>query len=45
MEKFKELEFDDINVQKILAGEFEENLKSISRMLKVSVSSRGTKIS
>jgi phosphate starvation-inducible PhoH-like protein len=44
MEKFKELEFDDINVQKILAGEFEENLKSISRMLKVSVSSRGTKI-
>jgi phosphate starvation-inducible PhoH-like protein len=44
MEKLKELEFDDINAQKILVGEFEENLKSISRMLKVSVSSRGTKI-
>jgi phosphate starvation-inducible PhoH-like protein len=44
MEKLRELEFDDINVQRILVGEFEENLKSISRMLKVSVSSRGTKI-
>jgi phosphate starvation-inducible PhoH-like protein len=44
MEKLKELEFEDINAQRILAGEFEENLKSISRMLKVSISSRGTKI-
>ncbi len=44
MERLKELEFEDINAQRILAGEFEENLKSISRMLKVSISSRGTKI-
>lgn len=44
MEKFVELEFEDINSYKILAGELEENLKSISRMLGVSISSRGTKI-
>jgi len=40
----KEIEFDDINTYKILVGQFEENLKSIARMLGISVSSRGTKI-
>lgn len=44
MVKIKELEFEDINTYKILIGEYEENLKSISRMLDISISSRGSKI-
>ncbi len=40
----KEIEFEDINTYKILVGQFEENLKSIARMLGISISSRGTKI-
>lgn len=44
MAKVKELEFDDENVCRILAGECEENLKSIGRMLSISISSRGNKI-
>ncbi|MCS7212666.1 MAG: PhoH family protein [Candidatus Calescibacterium sp.] len=44
MAKIKELEFEDINTYKILIGEYEENLKSIGRMLDISISSRGGKI-
>lgn len=44
MAKIKELEFEDINIYKILIGEYEENLKSIGRMLDISISSRGGKI-
>ena len=40
----KEIEFEDINTYKILVGQSEENLKSIARMLGISISSRGTKI-
>ncbi len=44
MKTFRELEFEDINSYKILVGEYGDNLKSISRMLGVNISSRGTKI-
>ncbi len=44
MSNIRELEFDDINTFKILVGEYEENLKSIGRMLDISISSRGGKI-
>lgn len=44
MAKVRELEFEDINIYKLLVGEQEENLKSIGRMLNISVTSRGSKI-
>lgn len=44
MSKIRELEFGDINTYKILVGEYEENLKSIGRMLDISIGSRGGKV-
>lgn len=44
MSYFREIDFEEVEISKILIGELEENLKSIARMLGVSISSRGTKI-